>query len=143
MIIVIYYCFLCVGALPGCLDVSHMCAVYNEARREYWMPWNWSYSSPAPAEIFALALIWLSILFWIGIFWNQKAYLRFHRTCFTKNLGFIKNGQYIATMYLIFTFIIKYYEILLINLTAPLVAQIRKIKEMDEFEEDVDYYLKG
>jgi hypothetical protein len=58
-------------------------------------------------------------------------------------LGFIKNGQYIATMYLIFTFIIKYYEILLINLTAPLVAQIRKIKEMDEFEEDVDYYLKG
>lgn len=46
-------------------------------------------------------------------------------------------------MYLIFTFIIKYYEILLINLTAPLVAQIRKIKEMDEFEEDVDYYLKG
>lgn len=58
-------------------------------------------------------------------------------------MGFIKNGQYIATMYLIFTFIIKYYEILLINLTAPLVAQIRKIKEMDEFEEDVDYYLKG
>lgn len=36
--IFIYYYFMCMGTLPGCLDVYHMCAMHNEARREYRMP---------------------------------------------------------------------------------------------------------
>lgn len=39
----IYFYFICKGVFPACVSMYHTCVWPAQARKGYWVPWNWSY----------------------------------------------------------------------------------------------------
>ena len=35
--------FMCKGVLPACMSMYYMLAMPAQAKKGYWVPWNWSY----------------------------------------------------------------------------------------------------